>query len=710
MMIKQSIVLLLTLTISSIVADHFDEKVTARTLKDHFKELQRLEKNNKDFSYPKIETMKGKLEGLLTLSCNYELDDVNLTLSEIYQVFENQERTILQNAQEIKVMKEIVKSLAKLLPDTSKGKADIGFKSINKMEFKQQETLPKKFQLENSANRSQSVQTLQQTVRYSYKTIETRQTTTTRPTIKIFQNSSSLDNGLDLPEDVPDCQTPPLPSTYCHHYQILWYYSSKEGRCNRFRKGCEETFRNSYESERECRDICERPGFEEQKACFLPRSPGICKGVERKWYFDWRDNRCKDFIYKGCLGNQNRFPDEKTCRQRCGSINSKSAAEQGSKVDKSEYKRKQINKPINKDLDSKVSKSSANSEAHFADKDLDDNQTYEANKSIQATSAVKENDGHYPEYVPFQNQLFPPANEPTSALSNHKQLEIDKYVQTGLPGRKYMGHAPEYNPFNQAKSSHLDESRKEHSDRQKVQETNSIQSTLPYHEYDSPQTSENNERNDADNERIQIQSNHQKLESFKSSYDGPNYLDKIFISQQRTGQDYAPNLKNMNRKKTVFKGGYRNRKRKSRQYRYLYNDHHKRRSKVSKTQNLRVELHAPKDIEVGKHFKLKCIVSGSLAEAVDIIWDKDDSSHQTKGVEWKKKEQTNIHRFSNKKISTLSVPGIYSSVRFTCLVSCYDPQSARMLPTKLKEKEKVERVESYLCAFDSVKLKPNDGF
>ena len=68
-----------------------------------------------------------------------------------------------------------------------------------------------------------------------------------------------------------------------------------------------------------------------------------------------------------------------------------------------------------------------------------------------------------------------------------------------------------------------------------------------------------------------------------------------------------------------------------------------------------MELHAPKDIEVGDHFKLKCIVSGSLAEAVDIIWDKDDASDERRGVEWKKKEQTNLNRFSNKKVTvTLS--------------------------------------------------------
>ena len=63
-----------------------------------------------------------------------------------------------------------------------------------------------------------------------------------------------------------------------------------------------------------------------------------------------------------------------------------------------------------------------------------------------------------------------------------------------------------------------------------------------------------------------------------------------------------------------------------------------------------MELHAPKDIEVGDNFKLKCIVSGSLAEAVDIIWDRDDASDEKPGDEWKKKERTKINKFSNEKV------------------------------------------------------------
>jgi len=35
------------------------------------------------------------------------------------------------------------------------------------------------------------------------------------------------------------------------------------------------------------------------------------------WYFD--GNRCVEFIYGGCVGNDNRFETKEQCEGRCGS-------------------------------------------------------------------------------------------------------------------------------------------------------------------------------------------------------------------------------------------------------------------------------------------------------------------------------------------------------------------------------------------------------
>jgi hypothetical protein len=90
-----------------------------------------------------------------------------------------------------------------------------------------------------------------------------------------------------------------------------------------------------------------------------------------------------------------------------------------------------------------------------------------------------------------------------------------------------MGHSTEYTPLNQAKSSHFDKPRKKQSGSPKIQEKNSIQGTLPNHEYSpnkemSTKTSEYNQQNKAENEGMNMQSNHQKFESLQSSSSGTN--------------------------------------------------------------------------------------------------------------------------------------------------------------------------------------------
>jgi len=620
------IVSFLLFAIKSTSAENYENRVISPSLKgikDQFIELERLGENIEDSSFQSLNKMKDEFRDLVRLNCNFDVDNVNITLRKFYKAFESHEKKILQNTEELKIMKEIVKNLAKHLPDASAEKADV--RSIINNGSKQTESLPTSFQLEKIANKTQTVQTMSQSEQYLSYTTRTTMTTATPylKTSSFFSSSYSK----DLPAGASDCETQPLPSTYCHQYQILWYFNTDEGRCNRFRKGCENTFRNSYKSHSECSTKCVRPGFQEREACFLPRSPGICNGIELSWFFDWRENRCRDFIYSGCLGNQNRFKDEETCRQHCGSLTLPLSDESGfktnntSKASKVHTTSEQITKTI-------VKHTKAPTKAVYQFPSVTKGQSkyneLQEQKSIQSTKY----EGHYPDYKDFMQHAKVPKNAaydlPSLKKGQSKQTELQK--QRSIPRTKFEGHYPEYKP----------------------------------------------------------------------------------LRQHNFTQAKQANRHKQKRQKTIFKGSFRNRKRKYRHFLYTFNDQDKRRSKVSKTLNLRVELHAPKDIEAGRLFKLKCIVSGSLAEAVEIIWDRDDDNNENGEVGWKKREMINKNNFSYEKSSILYVPGIYSSVRFTCLVSCYDPQAAKRLPKKLRKIENAERVENYLCAFDSVKLKPND--
>ena len=87
-----------------------------------------------------------------------------------------------------------------------------------------------------------------------------------------------------------------------------------------------------------------------------------------------------------------------------------------------------------------------------ADKDVYNNQYYETNNSIQVASSVKENDGHYPEYVPFKNKLFPPSNAANKSLSDQEHLKQNNYFPTPISVNRYMVNSPEYKPLNQVLS------------------------------------------------------------------------------------------------------------------------------------------------------------------------------------------------------------------------------------------------------------------
>lgn len=52
-------------------------------------------------------------------------------------------------------------------------------------------------------------------------------------------------------------------------------------------------------------------------ACLAKPDPGPCRAAKTRFYYDYRDNRCKPFAYGGCQG---RVPFETLdeCRSFCG--------------------------------------------------------------------------------------------------------------------------------------------------------------------------------------------------------------------------------------------------------------------------------------------------------------------------------------------------------------------------------------------------------
>ncbi|CAH1791827.1 unnamed protein product, partial [Owenia fusiformis] len=127
----------------------------------------------------------------------------------------------------------------------------------------------------------------------------------------------------------------------CRQAQALWYYSQSDGICKRFLYGGCKGNGNRFASEEKCKSICvdrtlgtpeettvaptekpaekptEKPTGKQQDICMLPSESGPCKAHKDKWFFDADIQRCRQFWYGGCQGNDNRFDSEVECMAAC---------------------------------------------------------------------------------------------------------------------------------------------------------------------------------------------------------------------------------------------------------------------------------------------------------------------------------------------------------------------------------------------------------
>lgn len=52
-------------------------------------------------------------------------------------------------------------------------------------------------------------------------------------------------------------------------------------------------------------------------ACYQAAKAGSCQTYEPRWYYDTKEERCRQFYYSGCGGNDNNFNSEDECQNRC---------------------------------------------------------------------------------------------------------------------------------------------------------------------------------------------------------------------------------------------------------------------------------------------------------------------------------------------------------------------------------------------------------
>ncbi|XP_077977697.1 uncharacterized protein LOC144433262 [Glandiceps talaboti] len=109
------------------------------------------------------------------------------------------------------------------------------------------------------------------------------------------------------------CLTPDYGS--CYGNEDMWYYDCNEGICSTFMySGCGGNG-NRFDSKETCIEECAAD------SCCLDPVKGPCNENLTMWYFDPRDNVCKEFIYGGCEGNENKHWSREVCENDCQAFN-----------------------------------------------------------------------------------------------------------------------------------------------------------------------------------------------------------------------------------------------------------------------------------------------------------------------------------------------------------------------------------------------------
>ncbi|XP_067675152.1 uncharacterized protein [Haliotis asinina] len=120
--------------------------------------------------------------------------------------------------------------------------------------------------------------------------------------------------------------------SFCGECSAQWFYNNMLVDCQEERDFCNP---NPCEHGGTCMEsiwinephlvtcICP-PGYdghlcqyEVEDTCTLPISTGGCSARETRWYFDYRQQKCLEFIYTGCGGNSNNFANINSCQARC---------------------------------------------------------------------------------------------------------------------------------------------------------------------------------------------------------------------------------------------------------------------------------------------------------------------------------------------------------------------------------------------------------
>lgn len=109
------------------------------------------------------------------------------------------------------------------------------------------------------------------------------------------------------------------------NFMIYLHYDSSKDKCMPFRYFGTGGNDNRFVNERECMRNCSSEAAKlyplpDREACHLSKASGECLGQYVRYYYDPIHEKCKSFVWTGCVGNGNRFLDKQQCNSTCFGI------------------------------------------------------------------------------------------------------------------------------------------------------------------------------------------------------------------------------------------------------------------------------------------------------------------------------------------------------------------------------------------------------
>ncbi|KAK8392409.1 hypothetical protein O3P69_014644 [Scylla paramamosain] len=104
----------------------------------------------------------------------------------------------------------------------------------------------------------------------------------------------------------------PLAKGMCRASFKRYFYNTSSQTCEEFIFGGCLGNDNNFGTLEECHQECQSPDI-----CSQPVRAGVCSGGEARWYYNTETRKCEPFLYSGCGGNGNNFRSKSQCEARC---------------------------------------------------------------------------------------------------------------------------------------------------------------------------------------------------------------------------------------------------------------------------------------------------------------------------------------------------------------------------------------------------------